>query len=549
MPKINTSRANDSWPAVADALASVLIPLPYLLVAAAATTLIGVRTATSPSAEPLSPMQKLRQDIMEDHGQSGYLNLKEVPLNDSASALMACILTSGTLLLVGVFGVWRTTQQRLLDRRKLRINSTWSDSQQKQQQQQSSRLWTLQTAQTAAARTLGVGLPFYAALQIGGTRTSMLLLTAVATGLIYTNGHISSVAVLAQTVQARRATFFVLALCIIGDLSGLTSTNPSSGLILGYSALFCAVFIFPPPLPSIPDASSAAKSEGEPAGTTTTGAARPMGNSNRLPASSLTRSPHDSQLTLLSGVATTSLTVLFCLVKLSFGHVMPLLSGPWLVLTLASCIATAASMLYSRPFVFFPQRAYDSHKHRPWKTSLYIIAPAAAIIAFAMPLFTPITADSPTITFLNLFLLISSCIGYCYDKIKPSFRLHRSSNDANGSANFALSPNAFSSAMSPSILSPFPFSSAFSFASPPVSPMVDGRPHHHHHDHDHDHHHHGPTTAFRRKSSAAATILQLIDGEDCSFVTRFLMARCQPGSLMAGILAEKDSRRIAYFTM
>jgi hypothetical protein len=27
------------------------------------------------------------------------------------------------------------------------------------------------------------------------------------------------------------------------------------------------------------------------------------------------------------------------------------------------------------------------------------------------------------------------------------------------------------------------------------------------------------------------------------------MKRCQPGSLMAGILAEKDSRRIAYFTM
>jgi zinc transporter 5/7 len=489
-------------------------------------------------------MQKLRQDIMEDGGHVGELNLKHVPLNDSDSVLMACILTSGTLLLVGVFGVWRTTQQRLLDRRKLRINSTWSDLQQKQQQQKSSRLWTLQTAQTAAARTLGVGLPCYAALQIGGTRTSMLILAAVATGLIYTNGQISSIAVLAQTVQARKATFFVLALCVIGDLSGLTSTNPSSGLISGYTALFCAVFIFPPPLPSIPNALSATKSEGDPAGTTT---ARPTGTSDQLPASSLTRSPHDSQLTLLSGVTTASLTILLCLVKLFFGHVMPLLSGSWLVLTLTSCIATAVSMLYSRPFVFFPQRGYNDHKHRPWNTSLYIIAPAATIIGFVMPLFTPVTTDSTTITFLNLFLLILLCVAYCYDKSKPSFRLQRSSNDVNGSASFALSPTAFYSATSPSILSPFPFSSAFSFASPPISPMVDGRQHHHHHDH--DHHHHGPPTAFRRKSSAAATFLQLIDGEDCSLVTRFLMARCRPGSLMAGILAEKDSRRIAYFTM
>jgi solute carrier family 30 (zinc transporter), member 5/7 len=34
-----------------------------------------------------------------------------------------------------------------------------------------------------------------------------------------------------------------------------------------------------------------------------------------------------------------------------------------------------------------------------------------------------------------------------------------------------------------------------------------------------------------------------------SALTAFIMARCEPGSLVYSILSDKDSRRIAYFTM
>jgi zinc transporter 5/7 len=266
---------------------------------------------------------------------------------------------------------------------------------------------------------------------------------------------------------------------------------------------------------------------------------QPHGTTTQSPASPLIRSPIDSQLTLISGVAVFMLTIMLYLAKFSS---MPSLTYSWLIFSLASCITAAASILFSRPSVFFPQRGFSGPKYRPWKTSFYTIAPATAIIVLASLLLGFSSARSASLLVGDLVLLALSSVGCCYDKSKPSPRLRRSSNDANGSGHLAFSPTAFSSATSSSILSPFPISPTFAFASP----TPDGR--HDHHHHDHDHHHHAPAT-FRRKSSTAAALLQLIDGEDASPVTKFLMKRCQPGSLMAGILAEKDSRRIAYFTM
>jgi hypothetical protein len=219
---------------------------------------------------------------------------------------------------------------------------------------------------------------------------------------------------------------------------------------------------------------------------------------------------------------------------------MPSLTYPWLIFSLASCITAAASILFSRPSIFFPQRGFSGPKHRPWKTSLYTIAPATAFIGLASLLLGTLTSQ-PTPTILsNIALLALSCAGYCHDKSTPSPRLRRSSNDTTGINNVIFSPTAFSSGTSPSILSPFPLSPTFAFASP----TPDGRHDHHHH----HHHDHGPPT-FRRKSSTAAVLLQLIDGEDCSLITRFLMKQFPPGTLLGGILAEKDSRRIAYFTV
>ncbi len=58
------------------------------------------------------------------------------------------------------------------------------------------------------------------------------------------------------------------------------------------------------------------------------------------------------------------------------------------------------------------------------------------------------------------------------------------------------------------------------------------------HDHTHEHtHHHGHTHHQPRVESTNSAL------------TKFIMARCEPGSLVSSILSEKDTRRIAYFTM
>jgi len=59
--------------------------------------------------------------------------------------------------------------------------------------------------------------------------------------------------------------------------------------------------------------------------------------------------------------------------------------------------------------------------------------------------------------------------------------------------------------------------------------------------HDHHIHEHAPSVHARQHAHAS-------DGPYSGF-TRFMMNRCEPGSLVYGILSEKDSRRIAYFTL
>lgn len=61
--------------------------------------------------------------------------------------------------------------------------------------------------------------------------------------------------------------------------------------------------------------------------------------------------------------------------------------------------------------------------------------------------------------------------------------------------------------------------------------------HAHSHDHGHHHHHHH------------GKHVHLPADEKVSSVTRFLLSRCETGSLLHSILLEKDSRRIAYFTL
>ncbi|KAK5168983.1 putative zinc transporter msc2 [Saxophila tyrrhenica] len=83
---------------------------------------------------------------------------------------------------------------------------------------------------------------------------------------------------------------------------------------------------------------------------------------------------------------------------------------------------------------------------------------------------------------------------------------------------------------------------ALSFLSVLYDTNTDEKKHHHHNHHDHhDHHeqdgHHVHTHHHHERTE-----------ESYSTLTKYIMSRCEPGSLVYSILSEKDSRRIAYFT-
>ncbi|KAK3625309.1 putative zinc transporter msc2 [Elasticomyces elasticus] len=416
--------ASTSWFSLPEALTALLVPLPYLLASAAYSTI--THEELSGGTHELPAYARLQ------HGSGGKGKVLPKQKFSSDSGLVeACTLTSGTLLLIGILAKVRAAE-RQLDRRKVGGNY----------QQQVQGLFSLSSARKMTIRAISLALPFFAAMQIGGFRTGLVMLTATAADLF--GADVSSRRTFFEwkhVLSARIATLVVLLLGIASDFAGWTFHAPISHMVFGYLALALSVFVLPPPLPSL--------------------AVAPGSGSKLTATSSLIASTGDANLTLLSGFLFTLLTVAISVIS----STSPSIHGVAITFSTLSIAATTAAVMFSQPHTL----------RSDYRAGL---GGSCLLIAGVAFLYSPSTWPG---TICNGGLSALSCLGVMYDSY--------ASND-------------------------------------------DQDVHEHAHN-THKHHDHPVTKP---------------DG-NYSGLTKFIMSRCEPGSLVYGIISEKDSRRIAYFTV
>ena len=174
-----------------------------------------------------------------------------MPVPESALSITeTCALAAGTLLLVGVWG--SLTQKPPSPKRRRSSLST--------SREQASRGSIKQTLRRLLLRMACVALPFLATIEIGGVRTGMVLLTAVASGLVGNSnthsGH-SMAGSVKKAVTSYRWTCLVFVLSLLYDLVWHISGTEYSSTIRGYLALAKSAILITPPLPdSLPTTSS-----------------------------------------------------------------------------------------------------------------------------------------------------------------------------------------------------------------------------------------------------------------------------------------------------
>lgn len=275
---------NRSWLELPEALAALLIPLPFFFASLAYPSVIG-RTHTRPST--LSEAVAESAPITESLAVASHSQL-----------LHALTLSSATLILVGVIAKVSSSLQPL-DRRKAEA---------------SPGAFNVSTApKRMAYNVLSVLLPFYASMQLGGARVALALLTAVAAGLGALDrkpGKHTPWDDLRRTLRTRKATCAAIALAMVADSIAVGS---ASHPLLGYSSLLMSIFLVPPPLPTA-GWSLIMGSQGQ-TSYVTQGSGRA---SLPKPSSPLINSFEDIILTIASGLALTVIALLYSLVSSSF---------------------------------------------------------------------------------------------------------------------------------------------------------------------------------------------------------------------------------------
>lgn len=426
--------ASPSWFSLPEALTSLLIPLPYILASAA---YLKEDIFEDNGLPPLSAYARLQQSAMEEHKNQSH-RLERI----GYGFIEACTLTTGTLLLVGIIANIRSSE-RMLDRRKDKAVSP----------RRSEGVFKPGSVPKMVSRALSVGLPFYAATQIGGMRTGLVLLVAVASNITNTDIALRpSMSGWTQILKTRTASLIVVALAASLDVLGITFKAAFSDLVTGYLALICSLLLLPSPLPTL----AALKSQGT-AETPTVGS-RPSWS--LIAASPLVACPADGNITLIAGIIMAVLTV----VTSGFLSTAPPITPTAIVFSTLSIASAVAAIFFARP----------SSLRSQYKAGLGIGCFLLATCAF---LFSPSLWPG---TICNGGLSALSYVGVLYD-------------------------------------------------------TSSGAAHRDHDDHIHEHAHNVHTHS------------RSVDGNHSIF-TGYLLNNCEPGSLAHGILGEKDSRRIAYFT-
>ena len=230
------------WITTSEIISVFLIPSPYVLISLFShreNTMQIDQSATSQllkAVTEVSPIPKAKLSNFEP------------------GILSTCAITSVALLLMGFGGRYlNTTEPR--DRRK---GSTTGDV----EKQELNRI-NLSTARICLGRILSVALPFYAAAKLGTNRVGLIMLMALATGLMPIDDKgtdLTKSKNFKRFLLSQRWSIASILLQIGCDVVGLTYRSALSSAWMGYIALGASILVLPPPFPSSKPKTSAVTS-------------------------------------------------------------------------------------------------------------------------------------------------------------------------------------------------------------------------------------------------------------------------------------------------
>lgn len=203
------------WVTASELLNSILVPLPYVLASLAFRSLVTSRDSLD--SLPLSSLTALEGPVLQN----------------------ISILTSSTLVLVGLRGKIAIRSATALDKRKKSL--TGMEEVQKTQ-------WT-HMARRIAARFLTVGLPFYATAKLGASRIALVMLIALASNIMAIEEESTDLTRAkgwSRLLTRRRWSLASILLQLASDLTGFTNSSAAVDVLLGYITLGIIIFILPP---------------------------------------------------------------------------------------------------------------------------------------------------------------------------------------------------------------------------------------------------------------------------------------------------------------
>lgn len=414
------------------------MPLPYLFASLAYPSVVAQARRF-----PASPLDTVAD---KDH-----IDLQNV--HSGGQLLHACTLSSTTLLLIGLVAKIKSSLEDPLDRRKPLSTA------EKPTKGQAEDATSLKTFWRMILNVLGVLLPFYASMQLGGAKASLILLSAATAGLGCFNqapGKHGTMENTRTSFRSRKWTWCSILLIAIIDTFCSIDTI---GSLFGYGALGVSVAAVPFPLPTAGWLLNTIA--GSQDGWNTQ---NPTRASLPNPSSPLVDTSTDTNLTLVSGAALTCLSVLYS----SFAASSPSLSQFSIIFSTLS-VASAAALVF---------------------TSIPSALRSKSKAGFAL--------GGVLIAACGVWDHVDSWQSWCYFPLASALVFGAIVSDTRYSSHSRPTSHGHAHA---------------------------GHSHSHSHPHSHDHHLHG----------------------NHSSISKFLIARCTPGSILHSIMIEKDSRRIAYF--
>lgn len=166
-------------------------------------------------------------------------------LSGDGGLMYTSILTSATLLLVGLKGKMGGGSTKTLDRRKSSLGTRGRTASLPSQT-------TKARAQQITGRIFSVALPFYATFKLGGDRVALVMLIALAADIIRVEDEITELKTIKgwrRLLMHRRWTLASIFLQFFFDLAGSSNYSAAWDFCMGYLTLTLSILFIPPPFP------------------------------------------------------------------------------------------------------------------------------------------------------------------------------------------------------------------------------------------------------------------------------------------------------------